>query len=147
MSKYEILSLLVLSLFLIPIGYVLYVIISIFRNPKLEMSPIEYESWIYGDRKLTISYRKGARPDKLLIEEIKSNIKKYEEQIAEYAKETEGCQDFNAGLSLSGISFPLEDEEQKDYDFTIDYEFDYNSDMVLEAYIKNGKVQNILSGD
>lgn len=147
MDKYEILALLVLSLFLIPIAYVVYVIISIIRSPKLEMSPLEIEPWKVGDQQLTITYRKGARPDQDIIEEIRSNFKKYEELIAEHAKEAEGCQDFKAGLSLSGISFPFDDEEQGEYDFSIDYEFDDKSDMLLEAYFKNGKVQKILSGD
>ncbi|MFA5204128.1 MAG: hypothetical protein WC708_06950 [Lentisphaeria bacterium] len=147
MDKYEILALLVLSLFLIPIGYVVYVIISIIRSPKLEMPQLEFEPWEVGEQQLTITYRKGARPDQNIIDEIKSNIKKYDELIAEHAKETEGCKDFKAGLSLSGISFPLDDEERGEYDFRIDYEFDDKSDMVLEAYFKNGKVQKIISGD
>ncbi|MFA6291001.1 MAG: hypothetical protein WC637_04425 [Victivallales bacterium] len=149
MNKYEILAVLVLSLFLIPIGYVVYVIISIIRSPKLQIPPIENEPWTYGGQQLTISYRKGARPDQKIIDEVKDNINQYEKLIAEYAEETEGYKknEFKTGLSLSGISYPLNDEEKEEYDFSIDYQFEDNSDMVLEAYIKNGKVLRILSGD
>lgn len=147
MGKYEILMILVMSLFLIPLGYIVYVIISIIRSPKIIIPPIDNESWTYGDHKLTITYRKGARPDQNIIDEIKNNIKRYEEIIAEHAKKTEECNDFKAGLSLSGISFPLDDEERGEYDFSIDYQFEDNSDMFIEAYIKNGKVLRILSGD
>ena len=41
MGKYEILMILVMSLFLIPIGDIVYVIISIIRSPKIIIPPIE----------------------------------------------------------------------------------------------------------
>jgi len=149
MDKYEMFALFVLSLFLIPLGYVAFVIVSIFRSPKLPATPpVDGESWIHGNQQLEIIYRKGARPEQKIIDEIKNDINRYEEMIAAYIKATEeNLTKFNAGLIMTDISFPIYDSEQGEYDFSINYSFENNSDMMLEACIKDGKVQSVSVGD
>ena len=97
---------------------------------------------------MAIIYRKGARPDQRLIDEIKSNVKRYEEMIAAYVKETEEYQEeFKRGLILDSIAFPVCDDELDEYDFSIGYKEGGGSDMFFEAYFKDGKVQSVSAGD
>lgn len=150
MDSYEKMAILVLSLFLIPVGYVVFWIVSIIRSPKLPLlPPMECESFVRGEQKLTISYKKGSRPDQGIIDGIKSNIAQYEAMIRAYVKKTEGQADvdFEDGMKLEGISFPIYDDELSEYDFSFDYGYGDYSDMSVEVYFKDGKVQSLESGD
>jgi hypothetical protein len=149
MDRYEWMAIALLSLFLIPIGYVIRWVVAIIRSPKLPPTPpIETEPWTYGGQELAIIYRKGARPDQHLIDEIKSNVKRYEEMIAAYVKETEEYQEeFKRGLILDSITFPICDDEFDEFDFSIGYKDAGGSDMSFEAYFKDGRVQSLSAGD
>jgi len=147
MDIYEILAVLVLSLFLIPIGYVVLWVVSIIRSPKMPpLPPVESEPLTLGELTLTITYRKGARPAQSVIDGIKGNIAQYEAMISAHVQQTEEYQDdFKAGIKLEGISFPVYDDET-DYDFCFEYGFGDNSDMFLEVYFKDGKVHPMGGG-
>lgn len=149
MDRYEWMAIAVLSLFLIPIGYVIRWVVAIIRSPKLPpLPPFQTEPWNHKGQQLTITYRKGARPDQKVIDEIENNIDRYEGLIASHVKEAEGNQtDFRKGLRLEGVSFPLYEDEQTAYDFSLVYEADDNSDMFLEAQFKDGKVKEVTAGD
>jgi hypothetical protein len=149
MDRYEWMAIAVLSLFLIPIGYVVRWVVVIIRSPKLPpLPPFETEAWNHKGQQLTITFRKGARPDQKVIDEIENNIDRYEGLIASHVAETEGNQtDFRKGLRLEGVSFPLYEDEQAEYDFSLNYVADDNSDMVFEAYFKDGKIEEVATGD
>lgn len=149
MDKYEMLAVLVLSLFLIPVGYLVFWVVRIMRSQRLPPSPpVDNEPWTYNGDQLTITYRSGSRPDQGAIDEIKDNINRYEAMIAERVRETEGSDvDFTSGVRLAGISFPIWDDEQGEYDFSISYEADDGSDMVFDAYFKDGRVLEVAAAD
>ena len=149
MDKYEVLALLVLSLSLLPIGYLVFWIVRIVWSPGVPpLAPVDSESWICNERQLTITFRKGLRPEQKAIDEIKSNIDHYEAMVAARIRDTEGTDaDFRTGLRLEGISFPVDDDEQGEYDFSISYISEDGSDMVLDAYFRDGEIQEIVAGD
>lgn len=137
------------ALLLVPAGYAIAWGISVIRTPRLPPMPaLDTESWQNRGRPLTMTYRKGNRPDQGLIDDITRDIERYEELVVDYINRTgEYIQEFKDGISLTGISFPICDDEQDQYDFSIDYTAEDGSDMFLTAYMKDGKVQSLSAGD
>ena len=134
---------------MIPIGYVICWIVSIIRNPKKSPLPrLEHEQWTYNSQKLTITYRKGTRPKQNIIDDIKNNIARYEAMILTRINETgEYKEEIKVGLVLDGISFPVYDDEQDEYDFSVDYNLGTDGESFLAAYFKNGKIESLTAGD
>ena len=150
METWTIIGYLVLALLLlVPVGYVIAWGVSISRRPKLPpLPPLETEQWTHKGQQLTITYRKGARPDQKVLDDITGSIERYQGMIVEYVRETEEYnEEFKAGLSFTGISFPVDDDEQGEYDFSVDYEAQDGSDIFFSATIKDGKVKSLSAGD
>jgi hypothetical protein len=149
MDRYELMALAVLSLFLIPIGYVVYWIISIIRSPKLPPMPeIGTESWEHAGQMLTIVYRKDSPPERGYLDQIKRRADDYHALVLAHIDQTgEYKEDTRDGIILEGMSFPLDEDERADFDFSLDYRFEGDTETFLEAYFKNEKVKSLSAGD
>lgn len=149
MDRYELLAIAVLSLFLIPIGYIVSWVISAVRSKSSGPPPmIASEEWNHGDSTIEVLYPQDKRPADQVLSEIKAHLNQYVEMVFTRIRETgEYLQDIKSGISLETLTFPLYDDEQEDFDFSLDFKFDGETETFLSAYFKNGKVDMLSAGD
>lgn len=133
-------------------GLVVYFIFTLYlyfkvKDPFKRLG-IESEVWKYGDKELSILYKIGRKPAQNIIDEITSNIATYEKMVQNYNNDTTKFKKHNMDeFLLEGISFPVAEGENVEFDFSIDFVNTKNLDFFLVAYIKDGKVKKLIPGD
>lgn len=131
------------------IVYFLIILFS-YLNPKkdLKFPEVESEAWQNGDKELTILYVKNSRPAQNIIDDVKNNINRYDEETIAYLNNSEQYKKYlNDGITLEGVTFPALRNDLSDLDFSIDYKFSKDEERFLVANFKDGKIWRIKIDD
>ena len=122
-----------------------FITLFLYLRPKKENNfGVEQETWQYGEKELTIIYKKDTRPSKEVIDRIKASLSQYEAMVMAFIDETGQYKEYKKnGIILEGFSFPVSGFENNDFDFSFDYVDSKNEDSFLVAYFKDGKLKSI----
>jgi hypothetical protein len=127
------------------IGLIIYFFITLYsylkKSKDARFSDIETETWQRDNQELSIIYKKNNRPDQSKIDDIKTKISQYHEEIISYINQSNHYKKFiENGITLAGFSFPTGKEEVNEFDFSIDYIYSkVDDERFLTAQFKNEK--------